>query len=174
VVSIFKSTVLNMICRNIDGGMERMDAIDAIDAIDAMTKKRLHTRAGIRVQHGNTLLASTVLEEALLGTVVRSAGQTREIDEDGDLLSLSLRGQIEVEFHLAFCGCGGVAQLEQLAAEGGDGCVCSDRHAGRVKGGKGDRKRKSGRLTFLWWGEMVPHEGKGPHRNYEKGQFIPD
>lgn len=38
VVSIFESTVLNMVCRNIDVEMERMDAIDAIDA---MTKKKI-------------------------------------------------------------------------------------------------------------------------------------
>jgi hypothetical protein len=53
-----------------------------------------------------------------------------------------------------------VAQLEQLAAEGGDGCVCSDRHDGRVKGVKGRWEEEVGKLTFLWWGEMVPHEGK--------------
>lgn len=44
-----------------------------------------HTRTRIRIQHSNTLLTGTVLEEALLGAVLGGASQTREIDENGDL-----------------------------------------------------------------------------------------
>lgn len=87
-----------------------------------------HTWAGVRVEDSNALLASTVLEEALLGAVLGGACQTGEVNQHGDLLGLGLRGQIEVEFHLAFCGGCGMAELEQLAAEGGDGSSCGDRH----------------------------------------------
>lgn len=89
------------------------------------------TRAGIGVKHGNALLASGVLEEALLGAVGRGTGQTREVDEDGDLLGLGLWGQVEVEVHLAASGGGIVAKLEQLAAERSDSGLGGDRHGWR-------------------------------------------
>ena len=72
-----------------------------------------------------------MLEEALLGAVLGGAGQTREIDEDGDLgggVLEGLRGQVEVEAHFTFGGGGGVGKLEELAAEGGDGGFCRDGH----------------------------------------------
>ena len=45
-----------------------------------------HTRTGIRIQHGNALLARAVLEKALLGAVLSGAGQAREVDQDGHFL----------------------------------------------------------------------------------------
>lgn len=82
--------------------------IESIWKIHAI-KQKTHTWAGIRVQHSNSLLAGAVLEKALLGAVIGGAGQTGEVDQYRDFLCLGLRGQEEVEFHLAFCGCGGMA-----------------------------------------------------------------
>lgn len=72
-----------------------------------------------------------MLEEALLGAVVGCAGEAGQVDEDGDLLGgvlEGLGGQVEVEVHLAFCGGGGMAQLEQLAAKRGNCGFCGDGH----------------------------------------------
>lgn len=69
-----------------------------------------------------------MLEKALFGAIIGGAGQTREIDQHGHLLGLGLRRQVEVEVHLAAGSGGGVAELEQLAAEGGDGCFGGDGH----------------------------------------------
>ena len=44
----------------------------------------------------------------------------------------SLRGQIEVEAHLAIGGRGIVGKLEEFAAERGDGCLGLDRHCCRA------------------------------------------
>lgn len=79
-----------------------------------------------------------MLEEALLGAVLGGAGQTREVDEDGHLSGRvleSLRGQIEVEAHFTFGGGGGVGELEELTAEGGDGGFCCDGHGGYYSSG---------------------------------------
>jgi hypothetical protein len=105
--------------------MELMELMDNIKTKQIIGKL---TWAGIGVEHSNALLASTVLEEALLRAVLSSTGQTREIDQHGDLLCLGLRGQVEVEFHLAFCGSGGMAQFKELSTKGSNGCVCGDRH----------------------------------------------
>lgn len=94
---------------------------------------RTHTRAGVRIQYSNALLAGAVLEKALLGAVVGRAGQPGQINQDGDLLGRVLEGlwgQVEVEGHFAFGGGGGMAELEQLAAEGGNGGLGGDRHGG--------------------------------------------
>lgn len=71
-----------------------------------------------------------MLEEALLRAVLGRAGQTGQVDQEGDLLGrvLGSLGQVEVEVHLAASGGGIVAQLQQLAAEGGDGGLGGDRH----------------------------------------------
>ena len=72
-----------------------------------------------------------MLEEALLGAIVGRAGQTGQVDEDGDFLRGVLEGlgrQVEVEGHFATGGGGGMAELEQLSAEGGDGCLRCDGH----------------------------------------------
>lgn len=71
-----------------------------------------------------------MLEEALLGAVLSSAGQTRQINQDRDLLVLSLRRQVQIEGHFAAGGSSIVAQLEQLTAEGGDGSLGGDGHDG--------------------------------------------
>lgn len=79
-----------------------------------------------------------MLEEALLRAVVGRAGQPGQVDENGDLLAGdSLRREVEVERHLAFGGSRGMAQLEQFAAEGGDGSLCGDSH------GDGDKDNES-------------------------------
>lgn len=149
-------------------GMETMDGIDGIGTItgwnqDAMGYMK-HTWTGIRVQHGNSLLASTVLEEALLRTVLGGACQPREVDQHGDLLCLGLRGQVEVEFHFTLCSGGGMAQLEELSAKGSDGSGCGDRHDVLMccseRREKEEREKETEAEPTLWWGEIVPHEGK--------------
>ena len=91
----------------------------------------------IRIQHGNPPLARRMLEEALLGAIVRRAGKPGEIDQHGYLGSSStalagalhgLRWQIQVEVHLASCRTGLMAQFQQLAAERGDGGFGRDGH----------------------------------------------
>jgi hypothetical protein len=89
------------------------------------------TRAGVGVNNSNTLLAGTVLEETLLGAVVASAGQTGQVDEDGNLLSRaleSLRRKEQVELHLAVGRSSLVGKLQELASERGDGGSGFDRH----------------------------------------------
>lgn len=91
-----------------------------------------HTWAGIRVEHGDALLAGGVLEEALLGAVIGRASQTGQIDQEGDRLVRGKSGQKEVEGHLG-AGCSRiVAQLEQLAAERGDRSLGGDGHDGEI------------------------------------------
>lgn len=114
-----------------------------------------HTWTGIRVEHGNALFASTVLEEALLRTVLGGAGQTRKVDQHRDLLGLGLRGQIEVEFHFTLCSSGSMAQFEELSAKGGNGSVCGDRHDACV--GDSERRGEKRKLSpTLWWGVKCP------------------
>jgi len=89
------------------------------------------TRAGVGVDNGNALLAGTVLEEALLRTVVTSAGQARKIDQDGDFGSRaleSLRRKEQVKLHFAVGGSSLVGKLQELASERGDGSSGFDRH----------------------------------------------
>lgn len=72
-----------------------------------------------------------MLEEALLRAVLGRASQSGQVNQKGDLLGRVLvgsLGQVEVEVHLAASGGGIVAQLQQLAAEGGDGGLGGDRH----------------------------------------------
>lgn len=69
-----------------------------------------------------------MLEETLLRAILGSASQTGQVDQDGDLLFLCLRGQVEIEGHLAACSRGIVAQLEQLAAKRGDSGLGGDGH----------------------------------------------
>lgn len=91
----------------------------------------VRTRASIRVQHGDTVLACTMLEKALLGAVIRRAGQTREVNEQRNLLgglADGLRGEVQVEAHFAVGGLGGMAELEELAAERRDCCFGCDGH----------------------------------------------
>lgn len=76
-----------------------------------------------------------MLEEALLGAIVGCAGEAGEVDEDGDLRGWVLEGlwgQVEVEVHFAFRGGGGMAQFQELAAEGGDCGFCGDGHGAVV------------------------------------------
>lgn len=72
-----------------------------------------------------------MLEEALLGAIVRRAGESGQVNQEGHFLRgclQGLRGQVEVETHFAVCrGCG-MAELEELAAERGDGCFGCDGH----------------------------------------------
>jgi hypothetical protein len=72
-----------------------------------------------------------VLEETLLGAVVTCAGQTGQIDEDGNLLSRaleSLRRKEQVELHFAVGGSSLVGKLQELASERGDGGSGFNRH----------------------------------------------
>lgn len=89
------------------------------------------TRAGIRVQHGNAMLAGPVLEKALLRAIVGRAGQSGQINQQRDLgdgLVHGLWWQIQVEVHLAVGGFGRVAGFEQLAPERGNRCFCCHGH----------------------------------------------
>jgi hypothetical protein len=77
------------------------------------------------------------LEETLLGAVVTCAGQTGQIDEDGNLLSRaleSLRRKEQVELHFAVGRSSLVGKLQELASERGDGGSSFDRHVCVVTG----------------------------------------
>ena len=76
-----------------------------------------------------------MLEEALLRAVVGGTGQARQVNQHGDLLCLALGREVEVEGHLAAGSGGIVAELEQLAAKGGDGSLGGDGHCGCCFGG---------------------------------------
>lgn len=72
-----------------------------------------------------------MLEETLLGAVVTSASQTRQINQDGDLFCRaleSLRRKEQVELHFTVCGSGLVGKLQELASERGNGGSGFDRH----------------------------------------------
>lgn len=74
-----------------------------------------------------------MLEKALLRAVVRCAGQTGKIDQDRQFLVgclVCLRREVQVEGHFAVGGLGGMAKLEKLAAERGNGCFRCDGHFG--------------------------------------------
>ena len=88
-----------------------------------------HTGTGVWIHYCNALLAGSVLEEALFGAVVAGACQSREVEQYRNLFALgSLRWEVEVELHLAVCGCCLVSKLEQLAPERGNGRGGFDRH----------------------------------------------
>ena len=72
-----------------------------------------------------------MLEETLLGAVLSCAGQTGEVDQNGNLLVLALGREVEVEGHFTAGGGGIVTELQKLAAKGGDGSLGGDRHDGR-------------------------------------------
>lgn len=97
------------------GGLAKVPGVALAGEVEA-------PRGGVRVEDGDVVERGGVLEEALLGAVVRGAGQAREPDEDGDLLVLlgGLGGQVEVQVHGGAGGGGLVGQLEEGAAEGGD------------------------------------------------------
>lgn len=80
------------------------------------------------------MFAGTMLEKALFGAILGSASQAGEIDKHGDFLPVTnrLRGEVEVEVHLAVGDVGLVRQLEQLAAKGGDGGFGCDGHFDRL------------------------------------------
>ena len=72
-----------------------------------------------------------MLEEALLGAIVAGAGETGEVEEDGNFvegIGGCLRGQVEVQGHFAIGGGGIVGEFEELTAKGGNGCLCLERH----------------------------------------------
>jgi hypothetical protein len=88
-----------------------------------------HTGTCIRIEHCDAFLACTMLEEAFLGAIITSTCKTREVYQQRDFVLGCLRREEQVELHLA-TSCGGiVSQLEQLAAEAGDGSLSRDRHA---------------------------------------------
>jgi hypothetical protein len=93
------------------------------------------TRRGIGIHDRNALLASTVLEEALLSAIVASTCQARKVEKNGDFLVLGCLGrEVEVQCHFAASGCGIMGELEEPAAEGGD-CCCGFKGHFEVKGG---------------------------------------
>lgn len=70
-----------------------------------------------------------MLEKALLRAIIRRTGQPGQVDQHGDLgraAFRSTRRQVQVERHFAAGGGGIVAELEELAAEGGDASLFSD------------------------------------------------
>ena len=87
-----------------------------------------------------------MLEKALLRAIVCRAGQTGQVNQQRQLLAgrlVCLWWEVQVEGHLAVCGFGGMAELEKLAAKGGNcgfGCdghcvlaLLMAREAGGVK-----------------------------------------
>lgn len=101
------------------------------DMVTPNQERSRRTRAGVRVDNGDSLLTGAVLEEALLGAVVAGTGEAREIDEHGDLGSGALkclRREIQVELHLAVGRRSLVSKLQELASEGRDGSGGFDRH----------------------------------------------
>lgn len=90
---------------------------------------RERTRTRIRIQHRNPMLTSTMLEEALLRAIIRSARQAGQVNQQRNFLRRpGLRGEVKVEVHFAFCGGRGMAEFKQFAAEGGDCCFGCDGH----------------------------------------------
>lgn len=72
-----------------------------------------------------------MLEEALLGAIIGRAGESGQVDQERHFLRGRLGGlgrEIKVEVHLALGRGGGMAELEELAAEGGDCCFGCDGH----------------------------------------------
>ena len=70
-----------------------------------------------------------MLEEPFLGAIVARASEAGEVEEDGrGFGGGGLGWEVEIDFHLAGGGSGFVGQLEQLAAEAGDGCRCFEGH----------------------------------------------
>ena len=82
-------------------------------------------RGGVGVEDSQAELRGAVLEEALFRAVLGGAGQAGEVDQEGDFGGRGGEGfwrEVEVQGHGGCGGCGVVGQLEELAAEGGDGC----------------------------------------------------
>ena len=76
-----------------------------------------------------------MLEKPFLCAIVARAGQPGEIDKQGNFMKRvqgSLRGQVEVEAHLAIGGRGIMGELEEFAAERGDGRFRLDCHYFRL------------------------------------------
>ena len=118
-----------VLSRNIQSSYRRNLALAEVpERLSRCKYHGAHTGAGVRVQHCNSLFACTVLEESLLGAVVGSTGQSRQINQDGDLLRRGLRRQVEVKVHLALGGFGGMAEFQQFAAKGRDCGFRCDRH----------------------------------------------
>jgi hypothetical protein len=72
-----------------------------------------------------------VLEKALLRAIVSRTGQTGQVNQQRQLLAgclVCLWWEVQVEGHLAICGFGGMAELEKLAAKGGNCGFGCDRH----------------------------------------------
>ena len=94
-------------------------------------RERERTRASIRVQNGNAMLAGPMLEKPLLGAIVGRAGQTGQVNQQrhlGDGLIHGLWWQVQVKVHLAVGGLGRMAGLEQFASERGNRCFCCHGH----------------------------------------------
>lgn len=72
-----------------------------------------------------------MLEESLLRAVLRRTGQSRQVDQQGDLVRRILeylRRQVQIKGHLAVSRSGIVCQLEQFSTERGDCRLGSDGH----------------------------------------------
>lgn len=72
-----------------------------------------------------------MLKKAFLSAVITSAGQTSQIEKNGDFVSRvsqGLRRDEQIESHLARSGCGIVSQFQKLATEAGDGGFDFKRH----------------------------------------------
>ena len=100
---------------------------------DGLGRGRVRTRAGVRVHDGDAALRGAVLEEALLGAVVARAGEAGEEEEHGHFVQGVEGcgwGEEEVQRHVAGGGFGRVGELQELAAEGGDGGFGLESHGG--------------------------------------------
>ena len=73
------------------------------------------TRARVRVEHRNALLAGCMLEETLLRPIIASACQPGQVNQEGDFVEgirSRLRGEVEIEGHFAIGGGGIVGEFE--------------------------------------------------------------
>lgn len=63
--------------------------------------KYRRTRGCIWVNNSYSLLTGTVLEEALLGAIVASTSQTREVEQNWDLAAACVRWEVQIQSHFA-------------------------------------------------------------------------
>jgi len=64
---------------------------DQVYCLCSLGVLKVRTWTRVWEYNGDSLLARTVLKEALLGAIVASAGETCEVEEDWDLAGVCLR-----------------------------------------------------------------------------------
>lgn len=80
-----------------------MDSVILLGSVRAWVGGRGRTWTCIRVYNGDSVLAGSRLEEALLRPVVPSACEACQIEDDGYFPLLGLSGQEEVQLHCRAC-----------------------------------------------------------------------